>query len=101
MESGLYTADQAQRGQTVFSTICSSCHSPSEFSGRRFESNWMVEPIGQFYQYISRRMPQGRPGSLSADQYASVVAYVLQLNGRPLGSQELPADSDSLDRIRW
>jgi S-disulfanyl-L-cysteine oxidoreductase SoxD len=46
-------------------------------------------------------MPQDRPGSLSAEEYADVVAYILRLNGRPAGERELPADAALLARMRW
>jgi hypothetical protein len=46
-------------------------------------------------------MPQDRPGSLSAEEYAAIVAYLLQLNGRAAGDRELPADEALLGRMRW
>ena len=46
-------------------------------------------------------MPQDRPGSLSAEEYAAIVAYFLQLNGRQAGDSELPADAELLGRRRW
>lgn len=98
---GLYTAAQAEHGQRVFNSICSACHSTTEFRGRMFEITWMNRPVGDFFLHISGAMPQDRPGSLEPEEYASVAAYVLQLNGLPPGSRELPADPEALGRVSW
>jgi mono/diheme cytochrome c family protein len=96
-----FTAEQATRGQGVFTAICSACHGRNEFTGPIFALTWMADPVGNLFQHISTAMPQDRPGSLSAEQYAAVVAYMLQLNGRTAGDQELPADAELLGRMRW
>ncbi len=38
-------------------------------------------------------MPPQRPGALSADEYASIAAFILQSNGAPAGNQPLTAAS--------
>ncbi|MEX2582419.1 MAG: cytochrome c [Gemmatimonadota bacterium] len=98
---GVYTAEQAERGEQVFDRICSACHSRNEFSGRMFEITWMAEPIGDLFQHISAAMPQDDPGSLAPDEYAAVIAYFLALNERPAGETELPADAVVLEGVRW
>jgi hypothetical protein len=45
-------------------------------------------------------MPKTEPGSLSKEEYASIVAYLLKLNGMPAGKQPLPADTAALGKIR-
>ena len=96
-----YTAAQAERGRTTFNSICSACHGLAEFRGRMFELSWMDRPVGDFFAHISTAMPQDNPGSLSPAQYAGVVAYVLQLNGVPARSSEVPTDAAALSGIRW
>jgi mono/diheme cytochrome c family protein len=96
-----FTLDQATRGQLVFTTVCAVCHGRNEFTGPIFALTWMADPVGHLFQHISTAMPQDRPGSLSAEEYASVVAYFLQLNGRAAGDRELPADAELLGRMRW
>lgn len=97
----VFTSEQAERGQRVFSTVCSVCHGRTEFSGPIFALTWMAEPIGHLFEHISTTMPQDRPGSLSGEEYAAVLAYFLQLNGRRAGAAELPADVELLGSIRW
>lgn len=99
--AGLYTLPQAERGRRVFEAACSTCHGLGEFRGRMFQLTWMTRPIGHFFQHISTAMPQDRPGSLSPEAYASVVAYVLQLNGHPAGSRELSTDLRALEALAW
>ncbi|MEX2572563.1 MAG: c-type cytochrome [Gemmatimonadota bacterium] len=96
-----YTADQAERGERVFDSVCGTCHASTEFRGQIFELTWMAEPVGHLFQHISTAMPQDMPGSLSPVEYASIVAYLLRLNGRPAGERELPADADRLGTMRW
>lgn len=99
--TGLYTNEQADRGERVFTMICSTCHGRTEFTGAMFQMTWMREPIGSLFQHISAAMPQDNPGSLSPEEYASVVAYLLRLNERPAGTVELPSDPEVLGELRW
>jgi hypothetical protein len=45
-------------------------------------------------------MPKNDPGSLADEDYVDAIAYLLRLNGMPVGTRELPADSLALTRIR-
>ena len=101
LTSAVYTAQQADRGQRVFSTVCSACHGRNEFSGPIFAVTWMADPIGHLFEHIRTSMPQDQPGSLSNEEYAAVLAYFLRVNGREAGDVELPADADLLSMIRW
>jgi mono/diheme cytochrome c family protein len=96
-----FTAAQADRGQDVFTTVCSTCHGRNEFTGPIFALTWMEEPVANLYEFASTNMPQDAPGSLPAEDYAAVVAYLLQLNGRAPGNRELPADRERLTTLRW
>ena len=61
----------------------------------------MAEPVGNLFQHISTAMPQDDPGSLAPEEYVAVVAYMLQLNGRPAGDRPLPVDLETLGQLRW
>jgi hypothetical protein len=52
------------------------------------------------YELISSTMPDGEPGSLDAQEYVDVVAYLLRVNNYPTGETELPADRTVLDGVR-
>lgn len=96
-----YTAIQAQQGREVFEAVCSACHALGEFRGQMFRMTWMARPIGHFFQLVATTMPQDAPGSLEPGEYAAVVAYILQLNGHPAGSVELPAGFGALEGLAW
>jgi hypothetical protein len=45
-------------------------------------------------------MPQGKPGSLTPDQYVDVIAFILDANGFKSGATELkPGDALKTDMI--
>lgn len=96
---GVYTEEQAERGEETFQNVCSYCHAESQFSGSSFVSSWSGASVGQFYGLVSATMPYDGPGSLSQQQYTDVVAYILSINDFPAGESELPANPDALDDI--
>jgi mono/diheme cytochrome c family protein len=96
-----FTAEQATRGQRVFTSICSTCHGRNEFTGPIFALTWRADPVGNLYEHVSTNMPQDDPGSLEPQQYADVIAYILQLNGITPGDRELPPDAQLLAAMQW
>jgi hypothetical protein len=80
--------------------MCVSCHAASTHTGPAFATSWVGKPLSELFSYVSERMPKNDPGSLSWEDYADVVAYLLRLNGMPTGREELPADSVRLKDIR-
>lgn len=45
-------------------------------------------------------MPEGDPGSLKPEEYASILAFFLSESGYKEGEKELPSDLESLKKIR-
>ena len=99
-QAGVYTADQAARGEEVYGNVCSGCHQTGSHTGAAFAMTWSGRPLSDLFEYISQSMPKTDPGSLTRRQNAQVVAYLLKLNGMPAGDAELPADTITLKRIR-
>jgi mono/diheme cytochrome c family protein len=97
---GVFTSTQADRGRQQFQQTCTSCHSPSEHTGRKFESKWQGTTVGDLFELVSTTMPQADPGSLTPDDYSSIVAFFLSETGYKAGAKELPSDLDSLRKIR-
>jgi mono/diheme cytochrome c family protein len=94
---GVYTAEQATRGKDVYAGMCLSCHAGmGNHTGPVFRARWGGHDVQELYGFISENMPKNDPGSLSPDEYASVVAYLLQLNGMPAGPTPLPSDTVAL-----
>lgn len=103
-----YTKEQAARGADAYRKSCASCHGPSlaggetgpPLVGTAFLENWKDASVGDLYERIAVSMPQETPGSLAAETYADIVARVLERNGFPAGSSELPPDRAVLGTIR-
>lgn len=98
--SGVYTADQADRGKDIYALICVTCHTPVSHTGEAFTSKWEGKPLWDLLDYIQTSMPKSEPGSLSEREYLRVLAYLLRMNGMPAGTTELKADSLELKLIR-
>jgi len=65
----------------------------------KFFAGWGGRPVRDLFDYVSRATPQPAPGSLSPEDNARVVAYLLQANGAPAGNRMLSADAAALRRI--
>jgi len=98
--SGVYTTEQAARGSDTYAMMCRSCHTPASHTGAVFANSWNRKPLSELFQFMVQRMPKNEPGSLAPEEYAQVLAYLLKMNDMPAGSDELPADSVALKKIR-
>jgi mono/diheme cytochrome c family protein len=98
--SGVYTVEQAAKGEEAYGANCMGCHNTAAHTGDAFMNGWAGRPLAELYGFISAAMPKTEPGSLSKEEYASIVAYILKLNGMPAGKQPLPADTAALGKIR-
>lgn len=97
---GVFTEDQATRGRKTYQAACTSCHTVSEQTGRRFVGRWRDSNLGEVFDLISGTMPEGNPGSLTPEEYASIVAFYLKETGYREGSRELPATLPELLKLR-
>lgn len=105
---GVYSAAQAAEGEVLYRGACASCHGENlmgtfevpSLTGR-FVGNWANGSVGTLFAYVSDAMPQMAPGTLSPEDNARIVAYLLKANGMPAGPQPLPADRATLDRIAF
>lgn len=88
-------------GAQVYAAKCQSCHGPNgqgasadRLVDRESGKNWdfainpkLVKTVGNYwpyattlYDYTNRAMPFMQPGTLTADETYSLVAYILNLN---------------------
>ena len=104
---GVYTEEQATRGQAQYLRSCASCHAPDLRGGstapslveESFSFQWADATVGDLFERIRTLMPSDRPNSLSSQTYRDVVAFILQANKFPTGEKELDADLDALRQI--
>ena len=105
---GVYSAEQAKRGAALYSNECASCHGATlegrgqapELSGEEFTAKWDGTTVADLFERIQSSMPADRPGRLSADQTAAVIAFILCVNKFPAAA-ELPGDPARLRQIRF
>ena len=95
----VYSAAQAERGESRFKQSCAVCHTLSEFAEPALSTRWEGQTLGDMYAFISTQMPEGAGGSLKPEEYASVIAYFLHIGGFPVGREDLSADTDVLKKI--
>jgi len=98
--TGVYSAQQATRGEETYMAACVACHPAGTYSTAAFKVAWSGRPLSDLFDLVKDKMPKNDPGSLTPDENAQVVAYLLKINGVPTGKTELPADSDELKKIR-
>lgn len=101
VSTGVYTSEQAERGAEVFLTSCAGCHGPELQGGfgpqlAPLGEHWLGGSLGSLYSFVSSAMPYSAPGSLEPQQYADVLAFVLQENGYQAGDAELVPDAEAL-----
>ncbi len=105
---GVYTAEQASRGQAKYAQVCSSCHqadlsgsdqAPS-LAGADFLDRWTDQTVGDLADRIRTSMPLDDVGSLNLQASADLTAYLLQANSFPAGQEELAADRAAMKAIR-
>lgn len=96
---GVFTEEQARRGEEVYADTCANCHPTSRFEGSSFLPSWTGAPVSTLFTVIRTQMPFDNPGSLDRAEYAAVVAYIFELNGFPAGESPLPASADSLSGL--
>ena len=106
--SGVYTEAQAFRGEKVADTTCIGCHGPGldggdsgpKLVGEMFLANWSSQPVSELFDWIRQAMPPEAAGTLSKEDTAAVVAYILKQNKMPAGKQALPSESEELRGIQ-
>lgn len=97
---GVYTEAQATRGMMAFGQSCAGCHAlaaegKAPLVGDSFWKSFSQKTVGDLLEYVSANMPNGTPGSLSANVYQDIVALLLKSNGFPAGGTELGRDTSA------
>jgi glucose/arabinose dehydrogenase/mono/diheme cytochrome c family protein len=108
ISDGVYTREQADRGKTAYAQQCASCHGVAlaggqetpALTGSTFLAKWNGHSAGELFENIRATMPADRPGTLSRQMNADILAYVFAVNQFPPGGGELSAQSEPLKQIR-
>lgn len=106
---GVYTNEQAKRGEAIYRRECGACHgdvltggeSAPPLTGGGFQANWNGLTLGDLFDRIRKTMPLTAPGRLTRQQGADVLAFMLSINKFPAGKTELYRQTEMLREIRF
>ncbi len=100
-EDGPFTEGQAAAGRSSYLANCAGCHLPDlrganearPIVGPDFMRTWGGRTAQDLIAYLGVTMPPppATPGSLGAQSYVNLTAFLLQANGATAGASELTA----------
>jgi mono/diheme cytochrome c family protein len=112
---GVYTAEQAARGQEAYERYCFRCHKRDltgsfgddanennkfpALIGGSFVFHWENGPISRLFSKMQIEMPPVYSEVLPDEMKLDILTYILKRNGFPSGSAELRNDRALLDTI--
>ena len=103
----VFTAEQAERGRTLYEEICVECHlstlaGASEappLRGLSFVDAWRAGAVVDLADTIRVTMPPEDRNSLEPQQTYDLAAFVLRANGAVAGDEPLVADAPGLSAV--
>jgi S-disulfanyl-L-cysteine oxidoreductase SoxD len=105
---GVFAAEQAKRGEALYTDSCAACHDPQlaggvgpALAGKEFIAGWKDRTVGDLFETIKNTMPLTAPGTLTPAQSADAVAFILSFNKFPAGTSELAADAAPLKAVKF
>lgn len=106
---GVYTEEQAKRGESLYAQACTACHNQDLMGGEiappliggQFVSNWDGLSVGELFERIRVSMPADNPGGLNRQQYSDILAFVFSKNDFPVGKTELSNKTEWLNQIKF
>jgi mono/diheme cytochrome c family protein len=108
---GVYTVQQAESGESTYTTTCARCHNPDlsggqvgantapPLGGDKFLLRWEANNVERLFHTIRDTMPRGTPGIITDDAALGLVAYILKYNGFPAGATPLTPTTDKLSTL--
>jgi mono/diheme cytochrome c family protein len=104
---GVYSDEQAKRGDPLYHQKCASCHgdrltggeSAPPLTGGQFLSNWNGLTLDVLFERIRITMPSDNPAKVARGPKADILAYILSQNRFPAGSTDLQAKAELMKDI--
>ena len=100
-----YSETQAKPGKEQYVQYCAKCHlanlkgsgTAPALAGDEFLQDYYS--VNDLFIKISVTMPGDNVHGLSADTYLNIIAYLLQANGLPAGTENLKGDLSAMKRM--
>ena len=107
-QDGVYSPDQAKRGEAAYAKTCATCHGPDlmgmdtapSLTGPEFTASWSDMTADDLQERIRISMPADAPGSLGRADVADLMAFLFAKDGFPAGTTDLPSASEQLKQIK-
>jgi mono/diheme cytochrome c family protein len=107
---GVYTDEQATRGEALYGEHCARCHGATlqgngegaqPLTGPTFKSTWNGVSLGAMFDRVRLSMPQDKPGTMTRQQVADLLAFILRANKFPAGKTEVSRQTVLLNAITF
>ena len=103
--NGVYSEEQASRGQGLIDKHCALCHGKKlrgtrvapAMAGVELLSLWDGRTLGELLEYMRTTMPPGQTGIVSDEKYVDIVATMLKSSGFP--DSKLPEIQLNTDQL--
>lgn len=107
--SGVYTTEQATRGEQLYVRTCAECHGDDlegrerapALAGLTFNQRWDGAVLKKLFEKVEEMPPAKPEARLTSQQYIDVVAFVLNANEIPAGTTPLESDKKTLAEITY
>jgi len=105
---GAYSAAQALKGQETYTAQCAQCHGTNfrggfgvaSLVGPSFTALWGDKSLWSLFDKMVTSMPLDKPGALSDQSYAELLARILEMNNYPASDvTELPTKREALEKL--
>lgn len=100
VDSAAEAVKQMELGEQWFRAACYECHATGTLANADFRLKWAGRSAYELFESIRSTMPESDPGSLTQGTYVAVVSYLMKMNGMPVGTSALPADSAGLSIVK-
>lgn len=102
-----YTQEQADAGKRAYAAHCVMCHGSqlangpvnAPLKGPGFMQKYGGRSASELFNVTVRTMPSSNPGSLDAQTYAALIAFILRENAIVAGESPLPSDPRELAKM--
>ena len=108
VNDGVYTQEQATRGKALYTDTCAACHGDNlegsgpmpPLAGNDFLRTWEGKTVGDLFEKTHTTMPATAPGTLTPEQSADIVSYMLSMSKYPAGTTALDNKMEPLLAIK-